>query len=65
MRITDMNSGQNLSIGNISDILSKLNVGDVLRAQIIESAANELFLKLFDGTTVKATAMVPIDVKKG
>jgi hypothetical protein len=65
MRITDMNSGQNLSIGNISDILSKLNVGDVLRAQIIESAANELFLKLFDGTTVKASAMVPIDVKKG
>jgi hypothetical protein len=65
MRIADMNLGQTINMASISDILGKLNAGDVLRAQVIEFAANELLLKLFDGTTVKASSMVPIDVKKG
>ncbi len=65
MRIADINLGQIVNMGSISDILGKLNAGDIVRAQVIEFTANELLLKLFDGTTVKASSMAPIDVKKG
>jgi hypothetical protein len=45
--------------------LSKLNIGDVLKAHILEFTADQLLLKLMDGTTVTASSMVPLDVKKG
>ncbi len=65
MKITDINIGQAANIGKILDLLGKLDVGDVLKAQILEFTANELLLKLSDGTTVTASTMVPLDVKKG
>lgn len=65
MRITDLQLGQTKNLMSISDVLSKLNVGDVLKAHILEFAADQLLLKLLDGTTVTASTMVPIDAKKG
>ncbi len=65
MRITDLQLGQGKNILNISDVLSKLNIGDVLKAHILEFTADQLLLKLMDGTTVTASSMVPLDVKKG
>ena len=49
----------------ISDILSRLDIGDVFRAQILDYSVNEVLLKLFDGTTLKASSMASIDAKRG
>lgn len=47
------------------DILSRLNTGDTLRAKVIDITANELLLKLFDGTLINAGAMTPVNAKRG
>lgn len=65
MRIDGLFSGQGINLTGISDILSRLSVGDVIKAQILEMTSNELILKLFDGTTFKASSMVQLDAKKG
>ncbi len=65
MRIDGFNLVQAGTTVNISDILSKLNIGDVLRAQILEIATDEAILKLFDGTSVTAKTLGSIDAKQG
>jgi len=45
------------------DILSRLDTGDTLRARVVDITANELLLKLFDGTLINAGTMTPIDAK--
>ncbi|WP_265447776.1 flagellar hook-length control protein FliK [Acetivibrio straminisolvens] len=47
------------------DILSKLDAGDTLRARVVDITANELLLKLFDGTLINAGAMTPVNAKRG
>lgn len=47
------------------DVLSKLNTGDNIRAQIVENSGNELTLKLSDGSKVTAAAMSPVEAKEG
>ncbi len=54
-----------LNSAGVSDIMSRLDVGDVVRAKVMEIAGNELMLKLFDGTAVKATMMSSVDIKQG
>lgn len=54
-----------LNISNVSDILSKLNIGDVVRAKVIDIQANDLILKLFDGTMVTASSLSELGVKSG
>ncbi|GAE89972.1 hypothetical protein [Acetivibrio straminisolvens] len=46
------------------DILSKLDAGDTLRARVVDITANELLLKLFDGTLINAGAMTPVNAKR-
>lgn len=65
MKVEGIFQGQNIVSTNISDILNRLNVGDIVRAQVMDLTANELILKLFDGTTLSAASMVPIDAKPG
>lgn len=65
MRIDGLIQGQALNVSNLTDILSKLNLGDVLRAQVLEIMANEVLLKLFDGTTLKAATLADLDARKG
>ncbi|MCX7710390.1 MAG: flagellar hook-length control protein FliK [Clostridia bacterium] len=64
MRIDGVSQGQ-LNISNLSDILSRLNVGDVVRAQVLEIASNELILKLFDGSRIAASSLTEVDAKAG
>jgi hypothetical protein len=54
-----------LNSTGVSDIMSRLDVGDVVRAKVMDIAGNELLLKLFDGTAVKATMMSSVDIKQG
>jgi len=50
---------------NISDIMSRLDIGDTVRAKVMDIAGNELLLKLFDGTTVKASMLSSVNIKQG
>ncbi|MFZ5988457.1 MAG: flagellar hook-length control protein FliK [Bacillota bacterium] len=64
MRIEGSLNGQ-ISASGVSDILLRLNIGDIVRAKVLEITSSELILKLFDGTTLTAAAMSPVDAKKG
>ena len=48
-----------------TDVLSKLNPGDTIRAQVLENSGNELTLKLADGSKVSARAMTPVAASEG
>ncbi len=65
MRIDGFNLVQAGTATSIPDILSKLKVGDILRAQVLDIAADEAILKLFDGTTVAAATLGSVDAKQG
>ncbi|MDP4093674.1 MAG: hypothetical protein Q8920_09975 [Bacillota bacterium] len=66
MRIDGLfNTQQGAALKGLTDILSRVNVGDVIKAQLIEASANEVLLKLFDGTSVKAALTAPLDAKAG
>lgn len=57
--------GQANSLAGIFDILGRLNIGDIVKAQVLEMTANELLLKLFDGTVLKASTLADIEAKPG
>ncbi|HOV27569.1 MAG TPA: flagellar hook-length control protein FliK [Pseudobacteroides sp.] len=65
MKITHFNDSITIGISNIDDIVSKLDVGDSLRARVVGMTGNELVLKLTDGSLLKAASMVPLDLKQG
>lgn len=65
MRVTQFNDVQAAPIANIDNILSKLNVGDSLKARVMGISENELILKLSDGSLLKAASMIPLDLKQG
>ena len=65
MRIDGQIMGYNgLSNGN-ADILSKLQPGDIIRAQVINTTGNEAVLKLSDGTKFTANTLNPQQLKAG
>lgn len=65
MRINGYLNVEQGNTSSISDILSRLGAGDIVRAKVLEIAAGELMLKLADGTLLNAATMTPIDVKPG
>ncbi|HEY9061053.1 MAG TPA: flagellar hook-length control protein FliK [Pseudobacteroides sp.] len=65
MRVTHFNNIQAASVTNIDEILSKLNVGDSLKARVMGISENELILKLSDGSLIKAASMIPLDLEQG
>ncbi|KNY25417.1 flagellar hook-length control protein FliK [Pseudobacteroides cellulosolvens] len=65
MKVTHFNDSLLAGISNIDDVLSKLDVGDSLKARVIGISENELVLKLTDGSLLKAASMVPLDLKQG
>jgi len=72
MKIDSYAAGQFINISAIqgepegmADIFSRLNVGEVIKAQILEIINNELILKLMDGTSFKAVSTVDLNVSKG
>lgn len=62
---TLLQPGQMTNISNISDVLRRLNIGDVIRAQVLEAGTNELILKLFDGTVLAASTLTDTGASKG
>lgn len=65
MRIDGLFNGQSLNQANVLDILNRLNIGDVIKAKVLEMTSGELMLKLFDGTVFKAAATSDIDTRPG
>jgi hypothetical protein len=55
MRIDALLQGQNINLSNLSSILDRVHVGDVIRAQILEISTDAVILKLFDGSTISAS----------
>jgi len=50
---------------SVSELLGRLNIGDVIKAQVIEATSNELLLKLADGTLFTAATHNKHDTLKG
>lgn len=65
MEVGSVFLGQNINMSTLTDILSRISVGDMVRAQILEFTASDLVLKLFDGTTLTAATTSEIDAKQG
>jgi len=57
MRIDGVNPGGTVLPANMASIFDRLNVGDVVRARVMEIISNEILLKLFDGTTFTAVSV--------
>ena len=70
--------GQAINLSDLKGILEKVNIGDVVKAQILEITSDDVLLKIFDSstvktstasntssTTVKASTMSNIDGKPG
>lgn len=47
------------------DILEKLSAGDIIRAKVLDANANQLTLKLFDGTVFNARILSSIEAEQG
>lgn len=65
MRINALITEQPIKLDGLQDILSKLNIGDVIKAKVLEMTSGELLLKLFDGTVIKASTATEIDTSPG
>ncbi|MDP4181120.1 MAG: hypothetical protein Q8942_08525, partial [Bacillota bacterium] len=65
MKVTDISAGMSAGSINIKEIAGKLDIGDVVKARILDISANELVLKLRDGSVLKAASMAPLEVVKG
>lgn len=65
MRIDGLFNIRQLNQANVLDILGRFNVGDVVKAKILEMTTGELLLKLFDGTVFKAATTADIDARPG
>lgn len=51
--------------GNVSDRLSRLNIGDVIKCRVMNITSGSLLLKLLDGSTFTASQRLDIDVRVG
>lgn len=65
MRIDGLSSSQLQGTQSIGDILGKLQVGDIIKAKILEISGGEVLLKMFDGTEFKAATASNINAKPG
>lgn len=64
MKIDGLLQGIPANLTQTADLLSRLHVGDVIRAQILDITVNEVLLKLLDGATFTASTTTPLDTDK-
>ncbi len=50
---------------NVSDLLGRLNTGDVIKARVLEVTSDEVLLRLFDGSVLKAATAENLEVQAG
>lgn len=65
MKIEGFVGNLDISTANVTDVLGRLAVGDIIRAKVLNIVANELMLKLFDGTTFSANSLSSLDIEQG
>jgi hypothetical protein len=65
LRIKGVSAAQSQNLSVLADIFANLDVGDTVRAQVLDIFTNEVLLKLLDGTTQKAALMSKLDAKRG
>ncbi len=66
MRIDKVFTEQiNLNIRSSSGIFDRFSIGDIFHARVVDFTANELILKLTDGTLFSAATVLPKDVYPG
>ena len=65
MKIDVMRSLNQLNISNKNDILSRLNVGDAIRVQVVEASAETLTLRLPDGSLINASSLLQLNISIG
>ena len=58
-------AGQAINLTDLKGMLEKINIGDVVKAQILEITTSDVLLKMFDGSTVKASTAANIEGKPG
>lgn len=65
MKIDCFAAFEGLKLSVEPELLQRLNIGDTIRAKVLEITAGELLLKLFDGTVFKAAPMCELQAEKG
>ncbi|NJD01321.1 MAG: flagellar hook-length control protein FliK [Ruminiclostridium sp.] len=65
MRINTVIAEQSITTKGLADIPGKLDIGDVIRAKVLEMASDYMILKLFDGTVFHAATLSEIDTAPG
>lgn len=65
MRIDGIIFEQIVNSDNISDLFSRLNIGDVIKGRILDITSGNLLIKLLDGSTFKALPPANFNVQPG
>jgi len=65
MRVEDYTGITDVGKTGSTDLVSKLNTGDVIRAKVLEITSDEAVLKVFDGIILRAKMLESINAKAG
>lgn len=65
MKIESILSNMDINTLNMPDMLGKLAAGDIIRAKVVDITANQLTLKLFDGTVFNAKLLTSMEAEIG
>ena len=65
MRVDGLPNIQAAIRTNVADLMSRLETGDVIKAKVLEITSDEVLLRLFDGSLLKAAAGDALDAKAG
>jgi len=65
MKIESILNNMDINTLNMPDLLGKLEAGDIIRAKVLEVTANQLTLKLFDGTVFNAKLLTSMEAEVG
>lgn len=65
MQIDALMNGQAAIQASASDLLDKLQTGDVIKAKVLEITSDEVLLRLSDGSVLKAAAGEDLQAKAG
>lgn len=65
MRVDGLQNIQAAIRTNVADLLSRLETGDVIKAKVLEITSDEVLLRLFDGSLLKAAAGEDLAAKAG
>ncbi|HEX2947417.1 MAG TPA: flagellar hook-length control protein FliK [Clostridia bacterium] len=65
MRIDGASKSSAAVSADVTDLMSRLDAGDVIKAKVIEITSDEAVLRLFDGTSLKARLTEKLDAYAG